>query len=173
MDRKQFEMIVREHQAMVYRYVRYLGAGAVEAEDVVQETFLAAFGNRKQPDADDHRGMSAWLRAIARNKFLQFCRRERREVVDSDFVEQAEAVWTRDFLADGDGFGYAEALRECLDTVPENQRQALDLRYRERESRQRMAELLRLTEDGVKSLLRRVRAALGKCIQRRLAEEGV
>ena len=46
------ETIVRTHQAMVYRYLRYMGAAADVAEDVAQETFLAAYRSGSAPIED-------------------------------------------------------------------------------------------------------------------------
>ena len=43
MDGSVLEMLIREHQAAVYRYVCYLGAQLASAEDYVQETFLRAY----------------------------------------------------------------------------------------------------------------------------------
>ena len=48
-----------------------------------------------------------------------------------------------------------DALRRCVEGLPERQRQAIELRYSKRESRSGMARLLGMTENGVKSLLRR------------------
>ena len=90
---------------------------------------------------------------------------------DSRFLERAEAAWTAEFLRDGDGFDYVEALRKCLDRLTDRQRRAIDLRYAEKRSRAEMARQLDMTENGVKSLLRRIRAALGDCVQRRLNME--
>ena len=59
------ETIVRTHQAMVYRYLRYMGAAADVAEDVAQETFLAAYRSGSAPieDAATEGGRcAAWLR---------------------------------------------------------------------------------------------------------------
>lgn len=85
------------------------------------------------------------------------------------YLEQAEATWESDFLRGSDGFDYVEALRECLDALPEKERSAVDLRYAQEKSRADMAQVLKMTEDGVKSLLQRIRATLAECIRRRLA----
>ena len=117
----------------------------------------------------------AWLRGIARNLFLQHCRRDKRSpvvVIGSEQLEQAESAWRTVFLRDGDGFDYLEALRQCLQGLSSKQRQALDMRYRDRKSRGEMAQFLGLSEDGIKSLLRRLRAALAECVEKRLAQEG-
>ena len=93
-------------------------------------------------------------------------------VVSSQGLERAESVWRLDFLRDGDGFDYLEALRRCLRDLPPKQRDALDMRYRDKKSRGEMAQFLGISEDGIKSLLRRLRAALAKCVKKRLALEG-
>lgn len=195
MDRGSFEALVRAHQAEVYRYVRYLGADRTTAEDLVQETFLAVlrqgFGRPSPPElqrrraavlggADsrgetgDVRNQSAWLRGVARNIFLMHCRREKKDPVrvNSDSLEKAEAVWDSQFLREGDGFEYVEALRECLGVLSEKQRGLVQLQYFQRKSRSEMASLYRMTADGVKSLMRAVRARLADCVDRRLGAAG-
>ncbi|MFP4056878.1 MAG: RNA polymerase sigma factor [Candidatus Brocadiia bacterium] len=170
MDRDALESLVRAHQAEVYRYMRYLGAPRAAAEDLVQETFLAAFTAERAADPSDERAASAWLRGIARNLFLRYCRTRRTSPVgvDHQFLERAEALWASEFLRDGDGFDYVEALRQCLATLSRRQREALDFRYAQAKSRSEMARLLEMTENGVKSLLRRIRGALADCVRRRL-----
>src|SRR5262245_1669606 len=171
MNRDELETLVRTHQAEVYRYVRYLGAMERGlAEDLVQETFLAAFQSPNPAPANDVRRQSGWLRGIARNLFLAHCRKARNSPVhaDSSSLQRAEECWAVEFLRDGDGFDYVEALRRCLGTLGQKQRRFLDLRYAEKKSRVEMAQLLRMTEDGIKSALQRIRAALMDCIQRRI-----
>ena len=70
MDRDELAEIVRAHQAELYRYVRYLGADGASAEDIVQETFLVAFGKEMQSTSTPG-AKSAWLRGVARNLFLR------------------------------------------------------------------------------------------------------
>ena len=88
--------------------------------------------------------------------------------VSPQHLANADSAWTSEFLDHGDGFGYVEALRRCLDELEARQRRALDLRYAEKSSRAEMARVLEMTENGVKSLLRRIRAALARCVRRRL-----
>jgi RNA polymerase sigma-70 factor (ECF subfamily) len=174
MNRDDLEALIRAHQAELFRYLRYLGAvDRAVAEDIVQETFLAAFRSPAPPLTDDVRRQAAWLRGIARNQFYAYCRRSRRSPVraDSDLLERAEALWADEFLRSGDGFDYVEALRHCLALCGTRQRRLLELRYTEGRSRAEMARLLQMTEDGIKSALQRIRALLADCIQRRLRTE--
>jgi len=161
--------LIRAHQAEIYRYLRYLGADAATAEDLVQETFLAVLRSGRVP-ADTEAGRAAWLRGVARNLFLQWCRRQRTAAVraDSESVERAEATWGAVFLRQGDGFDYMEALRACYGALPAQERRVVDQRYAHQMSRADMAKANDLSEDGVKSVLRRIRRALAECVRRRL-----
>ena len=171
MTRDELATLVRTHQAEIFRYIRYLGAvERAQAEDLVQDTFLAACQSADPPPPFDVRRQSAWLRGIARNLFLAHCRKRRNSPVRSDAasLEEAEEVWAAEFLRSGDGFDYVEALRSCLGALGGKQRRVLELKYTQGKSRVEMAQLLQMTEDGVKTALQRLRAALLDCIQRRL-----
>lgn len=71
MDEGTMDRHLREQQTMVYRCVRHLGADPFVAEDLVQETFVAAFQARRKPEAEDAQGWALWLRGIARHMFLR------------------------------------------------------------------------------------------------------
>lgn len=174
MTREDLETLVRMHQAELYRYVRYLGAESPSvAEDLTQETFLAAFRSPDLGTVREPKQQAAWLRGIARNQFLAHCRRVRANPVtaDSSSVAMAEATWVGDFLEHGDGFEYVEALRQCLGKLEGRNRHVLELHYGEGKSRAELATVCQMTEDGIKSLMRRLRTILAECVKRRLAGE--
>ena len=167
-------MLLRAHQAELYRYVKYLGAGGHLAEDIVQETFLTTFRDSPPPALGDVRRRGAWLRGIARNLLLRHWEREKRSPVraDSSSLEQAEQVWAATFPRGNDGSLYLQALRECLKEIPARGREILDLRYAGKKSRREIAHVLSMTVDGIKSALQRIRARLSKCVRARLRLEG-
>jgi RNA polymerase sigma-70 factor (ECF subfamily) len=175
MDKETLEFMVRSNQAELYRYVKYLGADSGTAEDVVQDAFLAAFRSKRVPDLENAKLRGAWLRGIARNTFLNYCRRRRRSpvVTDPDIMEKAEKYWASQFLGEGDGFDYIEALRQCVKKLAEKSRKLIEMRYSSKTSRTELAKTFNMSEDGVKSFLRRVRTTLGKCITASLEAEGV
>jgi RNA polymerase sigma-70 factor, ECF subfamily len=173
MTSAELEEMIRTHQAEIYRYLRYLGADRTTAEDIIQETFLAAFKSKEATLAEfELSRRAAWLRGTARNQLLAHWRRRRQYPTDpAALVQQmddSEILWTSHFLRDGDGFDYVDALRECMDKLPEHQRRPIDLFYTQGKSRQEMAGLLKMTEDGIKSLLRRIRKVLGLCVSKKL-----
>jgi RNA polymerase sigma-70 factor (ECF subfamily) len=154
--------------------LRYLGADTASAEDLTQDTFLAAFKSASVPDTNNVPLRSAWLRGISRNLLLAHFRRGRTSPVriDSEYLERAEDVWSAQFVGDEDGSGYAQALRHCLSGLPDRDRRLLDLRYAHRKSRTEMAKLRKMTPDGIKSQLRRVRSRLAECVRRRVSAGG-
>lgn len=171
--------LVRAHQAEVWRYVRYLGATPELADDLVQEAFLqllrAPFVERT-PAAT-----SAWLRTVVRNLYVKSFRRPPFASADLDAIE---ATWNG-FVGDGDASGDGEAsgapaggdealarLRQCLGQLDGRARSVVAWHYEERRSRADIAGRLGIGEDGVKSLLRRTRALLKACVERRAREAG-
>ena len=70
-------------------------------------------------------------------------------------------------MRDDGGDLQKEALRRCLAELPARSRRAVELRYGEGRSRDAIAAELELTPEGAKSLLMRIRRALGDCIRRK------
>ncbi len=161
--------LIREHQAGVWRYVRYLGANRTEADDLVQETFLAVL---QRPFEDRSRlETAAYLRIAARRRLLMLRRKEGREmqlVFPLDELPLADQVWAE--AAGDDGLEtYLVALRTCLQSaVTDRVRSALDMQYKEKASRTVIAEKLAMTVEGVKTLLRRAKASLRECVERKV-----
>jgi len=157
--------LVRTHQAGVWRYLRFLGCDAGEADDFTQETFLVVLrdGFEQRSKAQT----AAYLRTVARNRLLMSRRRRKCRPAEVD-LEAAEAVWAE--VAGDDGLdGYLAALAECLQSaIAPRARQALELQYRERASRAAIAAELDLAVEGVKTLLRRARDALRQCVERKI-----
>jgi RNA polymerase sigma-70 factor (ECF subfamily) len=171
MTRDDLAELIQAHQAELYRYVKYLGADHATAEDLVQEGFVRAFRAKLVPAIDNIPARRAWLRRIVHNLFIDHCRRRQRSPVyfDSESVEHAEALWTQKFLPHDEGFGVLEALEDCLGQLPDRQRSMVDSFYARRHSREQMAGEFKISPNGVKMALRRIRAALGECIERKLA----
>jgi RNA polymerase sigma-70 factor (ECF subfamily) len=158
--------LVRQHQADVWRYLRYLGAAPTEAEDLTQETFLEVL--RKPFQQRSSAETAAYLRTVARNRLLMQRRSQSRKPATID-VDQLDDVWVATTGSTGSLDPYLEALRHCLETsLDERQKSAIAMRYQDGDSRQEMASALQLSADGVKTLLRRARQALRDCIQGRL-----
>jgi RNA polymerase sigma-70 factor (ECF subfamily) len=157
--------LVHCHQAGVWRYVRFLGADATEADDLTQETFLALA--RADFVQRDERQTAGYLRVIARNQLLALRRKQTREISTVE-LEAADSVWAAAAGPDGSLASYLDALRDCVAGLEGRVRQAIDMHYAQRAGREAIAAKLDMQPDGVKTLLRRTRQVLRECIERKL-----
>ena len=73
-DVEAFRELVERHQRRVFLFVRNLVRLAPDAEDIVQEVFVAAFRKLDSYDAERSQ-FSTWLLTIARNRCLNHLQR--------------------------------------------------------------------------------------------------
>src|SRR5690606_18113476 len=114
-DPDELSAWIENHQLWLWRYLRFLGAAADLAEDMCQETLLAAL-HHQIPTRE--RGVAiAWLRATACNFYRKQLRRARKQVELSQLMAMDRLVTTDDLLHNAFGRDYQDALRECLGKV--------------------------------------------------------
>ena len=159
--------LVRDHQADVWRYLRFLGASTEDADDLTQETFIAV--GRTPFELRSRRETAGYLRTAARNQLLMLRRRQGRQITTVELAA-AEEVWSA-AAVDGDFNQFLDALDRCRETLAGRAREAIDRFYRDGRSREQLAAEFKMSLDGVKSLLRRTRTALRDCIERRLGRQ--
>jgi RNA polymerase sigma-70 factor (ECF subfamily) len=161
------EELVRRHQKGVWRYLRFLGCPAELADDLTQETFLTLL--QWAPEERGDAALAAWLRTTARNLFRMQARRPRKGVELAAEAELEEA-WLRYAGEDPTRAGddYLVALHSCLQRLEGREHEALMLRYGESASRREVASALGLGVEGAKTLVRRAKDKLRKCVAWRM-----
>ena len=160
MDMKQpFEKLVELHGATVLRVCRAV-VGRAEAEDVWQETFLAAL--RAYPDLPPEANTEAWLVTIAHRKSLDAMRSNgRRAVPIGDVPETPSPHGLPGSGDDGDG------LWSSVARLPDKQRRVIAYRYLADLAFNDIAAIVggtpaaarRAASDGLKSLRTRLAAS--------------
>jgi RNA polymerase sigma-70 factor (ECF subfamily) len=163
LGREQIGRLVAVHQGDLWRYIRYLGATADEADDLVQETFLAlarsGFEERSVPET------AALVRTAGRRRLLMLRRKQQREIHAVE-LDAAETVWAKVHTT-GSTDPLLDALRDCVATLDGKAKQIIDLHYTQQLSRSESAKQIGITAEGVKTLLRRTRTALRQCVERK------
>lgn len=157
--------LIEEYQAGVWRYLRVLGCEPTLAEDLTQETFLAVLQHPFQELSAAATG--AYLRRTAHNLWISYQRRSGK-VTAVENIEELDRTWSR-WAGDDQGESLLEALRECLRGLGDRARLALELRFRDRQSRADIAAHLEMTEHGAKNLMQRAKQKLRECIDGKLA----
>ncbi len=156
--------LIETHQAGIWRYLRAIGCEPALAEDLTQETFLAVLQHPFQELSGA--ATAAYLRKTAHNLFISYHRRAGRVVAMED-IESLDRSWAR-WAGDDNGDELLDALRDCLRGLGERARRALDLRFRDQQTRAQIAANLELTEDGAKNLMQRAKQKLRECISAKL-----
>jgi RNA polymerase sigma-70 factor (ECF subfamily) len=131
-DRAAFEEMVRRTSRLVFARL-YLETGDRQrAEDLLQETLLAAF--RSLPSLTDARGFRSWLLTIAQNLAIDALRRDRRQKRLGP--ERGEESSLKNVAGNSPGpaeEAEREEMREkvlaVLRSLPEEYRLPLTLRY--------------------------------------------
>ncbi len=150
------------HQDDIRAVIASMVRDPYACDDVFQDVAVVLW--RKFDDYDPRYSFGAWARGIAVRKAMQYFDRRRRQgpVLDP---EAAEAVRTAfDDVLD-DSVERREALRVCIEKLPERSRRLLRLRYEERLKLREVAARLAGTLDAVHKALSRLREALRRCIE--------
>ncbi len=155
--------LIERHQKGLWRYLRALGCDASQADDFVQDTFLKVL--QKPFKYYDDVATAAYLRRIAHNLFISMQRRAGKVVAVED-IQKFERVWC-ELMSDGNGDDYLEALTGCMQKLSQRSRWALEMRFRDKLSRNKIALNLEITENGAKNLMQRAKARLRECIERK------
>ncbi len=156
--------LIEQHQAGIWRYLRALGCDPAQADDLTQETFLAIL----QRPFQDYGSAStiAYLRTVARNLFISAHRRAGK-VTAVENVEEFDRTW-QEWAGTDNGEELLDALKECFQRLTERARLALEMRFRDRESRVNIAAALGISEHGAKNLMQRAKHQLRECIEGKL-----
>ena len=174
-SRDLFEILTREHIDSVRAFLLASLRDSVAAEDVLQETFLVAWRildryDRKLP-------FGPWVRGIAAKLVLNHRRklgRSRVHYCDEELLSRVDEGLRQFQELQGDTFDEKlDALRDCLTKLSGPQRDSIRLHYEHGMHCKQIAERLGIGFEAVKKHLQRGRSQLHRCLQVKLAQEGV
>ena len=145
----EINRIVNEYGDMLYRLCLIMLCVPADAEDAVQETFIAYFRKSPEITSDEHR--KAWLITVARNKCRSMLRyRKRHHSLSEDVLEN---------IAQDDE---SKHIMEALAGLPEKYKLALTLHYIEGYKVNEIAVIIGKTPSAVKMQLSKGRELLEK-----------
>jgi RNA polymerase sigma-70 factor (ECF subfamily) len=178
------EQWVQEHGDVLFGFVVMRVRDRAIAQDLVQETFLAAIKARES--FSGRSSERAWLFGILRNKLIDFYRAQSREVslanFESPLPEEGGAFETAGLGKDGwaNGLGpkawetpeellvskeFQEVLKRCLTRLPEKVAQVFLLREIDGVSSEEICKDLGVSPNNVWVMLHRARMGLRRCLE--------
>jgi RNA polymerase sigma-70 factor (ECF subfamily) len=156
--------LINQYQAGIWRYLRAIGCGPSQADDLTQETFLSVL---QRPFQDINPAATAgYLRRVALNAFISQQRRSGK-VTAVENIEELDRTWAA-WAGNDNGEASLDALKECMQLLGERARLALEMRFRDQSSRTEIAQALEISEHGAKNLMQRAKQQLRTCIETKI-----
>jgi len=182
-DDSAFEELVRRYDRNVFRIAQHITQNREDAEDVVQEAFLKAYGNLAQ--FQEQSKFYTWLVRIAVNEALMKLRRRRPErtvsldediKTEDDSLPREIADWSPNPEQQYTQAELREILSKTIQGLPPGFRTVFVLRDVEGLSTEETASALDLSVPAVNSRLLRarlqLRERLGRYFQKRVIGDG-
>lgn len=178
------ERWVEEHGDYLFKYALSRLRDPAKAEDMVQETFLAALKGGK--DFQGRSSEKSWLVGILKNKICDSYRKASRETpfTDLEFYSDEEA---NRFISDGafkdgwihelgpqewsnpgaslDSEAFWQTYRDCSNRLPKNVSTVFNLREVDGVESKEICAMLNITENNLWVMLHRARMALRRCLE--------
>jgi RNA polymerase sigma-70 factor (ECF subfamily) len=170
-DEAAFGVIMVKLDGPVRRFVRRLIGSHDAEDDIVQDVFIALYRNLDSVDAT--RGLKPYVFRSVRNRSYDELRKQGRYQVYSLDADSTETYATFDTLADSHEGPEEVAhwlmiqleVREAMDRLPENQRQALILFAEEGLSYAEIAEAMNTSVGTIKSRLFHAKKTLRRLVR--------
>ena len=154
-DPRELERLVLTYADQLVRYAYSIVGSSAAAEDVMEDTFALLLA--KGGHFADEAAIRAWLYKVAHNQAILYLRRHKKEVP----LQDVEQVLHGDFPeADLLRRERNEILYLCLQKLPGDYRQALQLRYLEGFTPAQIASIKGQSTKRVYNLLQRGRVTL-------------
>lgn len=167
-----------EHGDYLYRFALARLRDTHQAEDVVQETFLAAVNNNTFAGQSSPR---TWLTGILKHKIIDLMRKSGREMPASDLMSEHDANMDEFFDASGSWVDKIEGLNApdnaleqkqflsvlegCLDKIPNKLSTLFMLRDVHETSNEEICKELNITSTNAWVMLYRARMGMRKCLE--------
>lgn len=161
-DRRAFGLLVEAYQGPVYNLAYRMLSNPGEAEEAAQEAFIRAY--TRLDTYDPRRKFSTWLLSIASNYCIDLLRKRRATLLSLDQPLPPHPALMSD-RNDSPEMQTVNNEREALvqmllETLPEDYREAVILRYWYDMSYEEIAEVMDTTVSAIKSRLFRARRQL-------------
>ncbi|MBL4698871.1 MAG: RNA polymerase sigma factor [Phycisphaerales bacterium] len=165
-----FELLMRRHNQRLYRLARAVVGDDNEAEEVVQEAFVRAYGALSKFEGRSTFG--TWMTRIAYHEALRSrSKRKRTSLRDANTLDQSTSALQSPVESVLYKTEARKMITQAYDKLSATHRTVIMLRLIEGMSTRETAECMRVSESNVKVLLHRAKAKLVDAIEERSIPE--
>ncbi|KJJ42086.1 RNA polymerase sigma factor SigM [Bacillus subtilis] len=150
----------------VYRFLLSMTKDKHLAEDLLQETFMRAYIHIH---SYDHSKVKPWLFQVARNAFIDYVRKHKKEVTISDDI--IGSLFQNAVQSPAHQVEIKEVLTGYMSELPDNYREALTLYYLKELNYREASHIMNISEANFKSVLFRARQRLKALYNRGVNDE--
>jgi RNA polymerase sigma-70 factor (ECF subfamily) len=163
-DKVAFGKLVEAYQGPVYNLSYRMLNNAKEAEEAAQEAFIRVY--TRLDSFDPQRKFSTWVLSITSNYCIDLIRKRRAILlsIDEPLPSHPSLMAERELQPESQAIAAErdEMVQELLQTLPEEYRQAVVLRYWYENSYEEIAEVMQTSVSAIKSRLFRARKLLAE-----------
>lgn len=132
-NNEAFDTLLARHQQRVFTYIFHIVKNRDVADDIFQDTFVKAITTIKQGRYTETGKFSAWITRIAHNLIIDSFRQDRNPLLSTDNEDlnllnkkELSEDTIEDFMIDAQ---ISDDVRRIMDSLPETQRQVLEMRF--------------------------------------------
>ncbi len=155
-DTRSYGALYKQYARAMYNTSLRIVNSTSDAEDVLQESFLAAF---RLDNFDYSSTFGAWLKRIVINKSIDVLRRRKMQIVHID--DTATQGWTDEETVDEEQIQLkVEEIKKAVAQLPDGYRTVISLTLFEGYDYAEIAEILHIAETTVRTQYHRARQKL-------------
>ena len=163
-----YSLLLRRHKDAIYRMIVRIVRNQEEARDLVQETFMKAFGSLSSYKCQYR--FTTWLYKIAANSCIDYLRKRRLVSVSLDQPLETKdgevtievADWTYNPEQDLTSRQKSLSIDAAIDSLPRKYREVILYRHKQDKSYEEIAQILSIPVGTVKARIFRARELLKK-----------
>jgi RNA polymerase sigma-70 factor (ECF subfamily) len=155
-DVKAFSALYDRYHTLLYGFALRLSKNSAEAEDLVQNVFVAVWESRESIDVE--KSFRSYLFSIARNRFYDMLRHKLAENRYTQYVLQQHTHCPEPGCIEQhlEEYEFDVMLNALLDHLPERRRQIFKMSRETQLSYRQIAQKLHITENTVDTQIRNV-----------------
>lgn len=161
-DAAAFHYLIERHRGLIWAQVKKYFGPSADGDDIVQDICLSLWKNRMSWKPGIAK-FSTWLHRVASNRCIDILRQKREVATDSSFDHiSSSALSAEDRVSESQ---LSRQLKDMLASLPVQQKIALQLFYYEDAEISQICSRMDLSEDSVRSLLKRGKQKLRTILQ--------